>query len=101
MPWAPVLRVFAGWNLQWFPGRVVLGNGWTDLRKVPDPCLGCRFKPGCQRNQLRLTERRAEERNAEGDSEHLCRRHLNVRVATRRPEAGAAEDKVIAIQQVC
>jgi hypothetical protein len=79
---------------------VVLWNRWADLREIFEACLGYRFEPGRQRDQLRLTERCAKERNAEGDSEHLRRRHLNVWIASRSAEAGAAKDEVITIQQV-
>ena len=87
-------------HIEWLARDVVLGNRWGDLREILEARLGYRFEPGRQRDQLRLTERCAKERDAEGNSEHLRRRHLNVWIASRGAETGASEDEVITVQQV-
>src|SRR6516225_3433565 len=79
---------------------MIIRDRRRELRQVAGALVGYRLEPRSQRNQLRLTEGRAEESDAHRNAEHVRRRHLHVRIASRRAETRAAEDEVIAEQQV-
>ena len=58
------------------------------------------FEPRCQLDERGLTERRAEEADTERDTEHHSRWHLHDGVAGAGRKTGAAENEVVAVEQI-
>src|SRR5215470_16497563 len=87
-------------GVEWLACDVIVGDRGCELRQVLGPLISHCLEPRSERDQLRLAERSAEEGEAERDAENVRGRYLHVRVASRSAETRAAEDEVIAVQEI-